>query len=60
VAARVRAQVRSLGSVVEKVTLGQVFSNYFGPPANSHSINCSIFIITTTIIIIIIIIIIRN
>jgi hypothetical protein len=31
--------------VVEKVALGQVFSEYFGFPANSHSIGCSIIFI---------------
>jgi hypothetical protein len=31
--------------VVDKVALGQVFSEYFGFPANSHSTDCSIFII---------------
>jgi hypothetical protein len=32
VAARVRARVRQVGFVVDKVTLGQVFSEYFGFP----------------------------
>jgi hypothetical protein len=27
--------------VVDKVALGQVFSEYFGFPANLHSTNCS-------------------
>jgi hypothetical protein len=27
--------------VVDKVALGQVFSEYFGFPANFHSTNCS-------------------
>jgi hypothetical protein len=31
-AVRVRAQIRSLGFVVNKVALGQVFSEYFGFP----------------------------
>jgi hypothetical protein len=35
------ARVRSCGFVVEKAALGQVFSEYFGSPANSHSANCS-------------------
>jgi hypothetical protein len=30
-----------LGFVVDKVALGQVFSEYFGFPANLHSTNCS-------------------
>jgi hypothetical protein len=30
-----------VGFVVDKVALGQVFSEYFGTPANLHSINCS-------------------
>jgi hypothetical protein len=34
-AARVRARVRSCGSVVDKVTLGQVFSEYFSFPCQS-------------------------
>jgi hypothetical protein len=32
--------------VVDKVALGQAFSEYFGfPPANSHSTDCSTIII---------------
>jgi hypothetical protein len=31
--------------VVDEVSLGQVFSEYFGFPANPHSTNCSIIII---------------
>jgi hypothetical protein len=31
--------------VVDKVALGQVFSEYFGFPANSHSTDCSTVII---------------
>jgi hypothetical protein len=34
-----------MGFVVDKVALGQVFSEYFGFPANSHSADCSTFII---------------
>jgi hypothetical protein len=34
-----------VGFVVDKVALGQVFSEYFGFPANPHSTNCSITII---------------
>jgi hypothetical protein len=34
-----------VGFVVDKVALGQVFSEYFGSPANPHSTNCSIIII---------------
>jgi hypothetical protein len=30
-----------VGFVVDKVALGQVFSEYFGSPANLHSTNCS-------------------
>jgi hypothetical protein len=30
-----------VGFVVDKVALGHVFSEYFGFPANLHSINCS-------------------
>jgi hypothetical protein len=39
VAARVRARSNHVGFVVEKVALGQVFSEYFGFPC--HSTNCS-------------------
>jgi hypothetical protein len=35
-----------VGFVVDKVALGQVFSEYFGFPANHHSIKFSIIIIT--------------
>jgi hypothetical protein len=38
-AARVRAQVNHVGFVIDKVALGQV------SPANSHSTECSTFII---------------
>jgi hypothetical protein len=34
-----------VGFVVDKVALGQVFSEFFGFPANSHSTYCSTFII---------------
>jgi hypothetical protein len=34
-----------VGFVVDKVALGQIFSEYFGSPANSHSTDCSTFII---------------
>jgi hypothetical protein len=30
-----------VGFVVDKMALGQVFSEYFGFPANLHSTNCS-------------------
>jgi hypothetical protein len=30
-----------VGFVVNKVPLGQIFSEYFGFPANLHSTNCS-------------------
>jgi hypothetical protein len=30
-----------VGFVVDKVALGQVFSEYFGSPANLQSTNCS-------------------
>jgi hypothetical protein len=30
-----------VGFVVDKVALGQVFSEYFGFSANPHSTNCS-------------------
>jgi hypothetical protein len=36
-AARVRARSGHVGFVVDKVTLGQVFSEYFGFPASHHS-----------------------
>jgi hypothetical protein len=35
-----------VGFVVEKVALGQVFSEDFGSPANSYSTDCSTFNIT--------------
>jgi hypothetical protein len=34
-----------VGFMVDKVTLGQVFSEYFGFPAHSKSTDCSILII---------------
>jgi hypothetical protein len=34
-----------VGFVVDKVALGQVFSEYFGSPANSHYTDCSRIII---------------
>jgi hypothetical protein len=34
-----------MGFVVDKVVLGQVFSEYFGSPTSSHSTDCSTFII---------------
>jgi hypothetical protein len=34
-----------VGFVVDKVALGQVFTEYFGSPANSNSTECSTFII---------------
>jgi hypothetical protein len=36
-----------VGFVVDKVAVGQVFSEYFGFPANSHSTDCSTIIIIT-------------
>jgi hypothetical protein len=33
-----------VGFVVDEVELGQIFSEYFGFPANSHSTDCSLFI----------------
>jgi hypothetical protein len=35
-----------VGFVVDKVVLGQVFSEYFGFPANLYSINCSTITLT--------------
>jgi hypothetical protein len=35
-----------VGFVVDKVALGQVFSEYFGFPANLRSINCSTITLT--------------
>jgi hypothetical protein len=35
-----------VGFVVDKVALGQVFSEYFGSPANLHSPNFSTITIT--------------
>jgi hypothetical protein len=32
--------------VVDKVALGQVFSEYFGSPVNLHSTNCSTITLT--------------
>jgi hypothetical protein len=34
-----------VGLVVEKVARGQVFFEYFGSPASSHSTNCSTLIV---------------
>jgi hypothetical protein len=34
-----------MGFVVVEVALGQVFSEYFGSPANSRSTDCSTLII---------------
>jgi hypothetical protein len=34
-----------MGFVVDEVAPGQVFSEYFGFPTNSHSTNCYILII---------------
>jgi hypothetical protein len=34
-----------VGFVVDEVALGQVFSEYFGSPANSHSTDCFTLII---------------
>jgi hypothetical protein len=36
-AARVRARIWQVGSVVDKVALGQVFSEYFGFPCQNRS-----------------------
>jgi hypothetical protein len=35
-----------VGFVVDKVALGQVFSEYFGFPANLYSPNCSTITLT--------------
>jgi hypothetical protein len=35
----------NVGFVMDKVALGQVFSEYFGSPASSHSTDCSTLII---------------
>jgi hypothetical protein len=35
-----------MGFVVNIAALGQVFSEYFSSPANHHSTNCSIIVIT--------------
>jgi hypothetical protein len=35
-----------VGFVVDKVALGQVFSDYFGSPTNLHSTNFSTITIT--------------
>jgi hypothetical protein len=45
-AATVRARSGHVAFVVDKVTLGQVFSEYFGFPPNHHSTKLSILIIT--------------
>jgi hypothetical protein len=45
-AARVRVRAEHVGFVVDKVARGQAFSEYFGSPANHHSTNFSIIIIT--------------
>jgi hypothetical protein len=45
-AARVRAQVLQVGFVVDKVALGQVFSEYFGFTTNLHSTKFSIITLT--------------
>jgi hypothetical protein len=37
-----------VGSVVDKVALGQVFSEYFSSPANLHSTNFSTITVTIT------------
>jgi hypothetical protein len=34
-----------MGFVVDEVTLGHAFCQYFGSPANSHSTDCSTLII---------------
>jgi hypothetical protein len=34
-----------VGFVVDKVALEQIFSEYFGSPANIHSTECSTFTI---------------
>jgi hypothetical protein len=44
-AARVPVRAEHVGFEVDKVALGQVFSEYFGFPANHHSTNFSIIII---------------
>jgi hypothetical protein len=45
-AARVRARVWKVGFMVDKVALGQVFSEYFGFPCQYHSTKFSIITIT--------------
>jgi hypothetical protein len=45
VAASVRVRAEHVRFVVDKVALWQVFSEYFGSPANHHSANFSIIII---------------
>jgi hypothetical protein len=45
-ATRVRLRAEHEGYVVDKTTVEQVFSEYFGFPANHHSANFSIIIIT--------------
>jgi hypothetical protein len=45
-AARVRVRAEHVGFMVDKVVLGQVFSEYFGSPANHHSTNFFNIIIT--------------
>jgi hypothetical protein len=45
-AARVRARVWQVGFVVDKMALGQIFSEYFGFPTNLHSTKFSIITIT--------------
>jgi hypothetical protein len=35
-----------MGLVVDKVSLGQVFPEYFGFPANLHSTKCSTITLT--------------
>jgi hypothetical protein len=44
-----------VGFVVDIVAVGQVLSEYFGSPANSHSTRCPTIIITIIIIIVIVI-----
>jgi hypothetical protein len=44
-ATRLRVRVRHVGFAVDKVVLGQVFSEYFGFPCQSYSTNFSTIIL---------------
>jgi hypothetical protein len=45
-AVRVRVPAEHVGFVLDKAARGQVFSEYFGSPANHHSTNFFIILIT--------------